>query len=131
MEEHERGRFSCASISRSIRRMVSRQVNDVALGVLYKMCRSIMADSWRPQCVCFSYERPTPPDRAIYDRLFDCPMQFGSDFDGIVIDASGPGPANPAAGRGARPSCARARRRDDRPRASARLRRRSSSRSGC
>jgi len=65
--------------------MVCRQVSDLALGVLYKMCRSIMLASWRPQCVCFSYERPNPPDRAIYERLFDCPMQFGSDFDGIVI----------------------------------------------
>ena len=65
--------------------MVCRQVSDLALGVLYKMCRSIMPENWRPQCVCFSYERPNPPDRAIYERLFDCPMQFGSDFDGIVI----------------------------------------------
>jgi len=62
-----------------------RQVNDVALGVLYKMCRAIMPESWRPQCVCFSYERPSAPNRPIYERLFDCPMQFGSDFDGIVI----------------------------------------------
>jgi AraC-like DNA-binding protein len=61
-----------------------RQVSDLALGVLYKMCRSIMPESWRPQCVCFSYERPSS-DRAIYDRMFDCPLQFGSDFDGIVI----------------------------------------------
>ena len=65
--------------------LVVRQVSDVALGVLYKMCRSIMSDNWRPQCVCFSYERPSSPDRPLYDRLFDCPMQFGSDFDGIAI----------------------------------------------
>jgi AraC-like DNA-binding protein len=63
-----------------------RQVSDVALGVLYKMCRSIMPENWRPQCVCFSYERPTVSDRSLYDRLFDCPMQFGSDFDGVVIE---------------------------------------------
>jgi AraC-like DNA-binding protein len=63
---------------------IVRQVSDLALGVLYKMCRSIMAESWRPQCVSFSYERPGS-DRAIYDRLFDCPLQFGYDFDGIVI----------------------------------------------
>ena len=24
-------------------------------------------------------------DRPIYDRLFDCPLQFGSDFNGMVI----------------------------------------------
>jgi AraC-like DNA-binding protein len=66
--------------------MVSRQASDVALGVLYKICRTMMGDDWRPQCVCLSYERPLPSDRAIYDRLFDCQLQFGSDFDGIVFE---------------------------------------------
>ena len=68
--------------------MVSRQVNDLALGVLYRICRSMMGEQWRPQCICLSYERPAPPDRAIYDRLFDCSLQFGSDFDGIVVGSS-------------------------------------------
>jgi AraC-like DNA-binding protein len=76
--------------------MVSRQVNDVALGVLYKLCRTLMGDNWRPQCVCLSYERPPlPGDRMIYDRLFDCQVQFGSDFDGIVISASDMARVNP------------------------------------
>jgi AraC-like DNA-binding protein len=66
--------------------IAARQVSDVALGVLYKMCRSIMPESWRPQCVCFSYERPQASDRPLYDRLFDCPMHFGSDFNGLVIE---------------------------------------------
>jgi AraC-like DNA-binding protein len=66
--------------------MVSRQANDMALGVLHQMCRSIMPASWRPSCVCFSYELPAALERRIYDRLFDCPVQFGSDFDGIAID---------------------------------------------
>ena len=66
--------------------MVSRQVGDVALGVLYQLCRTLMGDGWRPQCVCFSYERPPQAtDRAVYDRVFDCQLQFGSDFDGIVV----------------------------------------------
>ena len=66
--------------------MVSRQANDLAVGVLYKMCRAIMPSGWRPHCVCFSYERPGPADRGVYDRLFDCPLAFGADFDGIVVD---------------------------------------------
>jgi AraC-like DNA-binding protein len=77
--------------------VVSRQVNDVALGVLYKLCRALMGESWRPQCVCLSYERPPSPDRAIYDRLFDCPLQFGSDFDGIVVDRAEMDRENPRA----------------------------------
>ncbi len=66
--------------------LYSRQVNDLALGVLCKLCRSVMPPQWRPQCVSFSYERPGPADRSLYERLFDCPLQFGSDFDGMVIE---------------------------------------------
>jgi len=66
--------------------MVSRQVNDLSLGVLHQICRTMMGPQWRPQCVCFNYERPAQPDRAIYGRLFDCSLQFGTDFHGIVID---------------------------------------------
>ena len=68
--------------------MVSRQVNDAALGVHYNLCRTMMGDNWRPQCVVLSYERPTSTDRAIYERFFDCPIQFGADFDGILVNAS-------------------------------------------
>jgi AraC-like DNA-binding protein len=75
--------------------MVSRQVNDIALGVLYKICRTMMGEQWRPQCICLSYERPAQPDRAIYDRLFDSSLQFGSDFDGIVLDRNDLGRQNP------------------------------------
>lgn len=75
--------------------LYSRQVSDLALGVLYKLCRSVMPERWRPQCVSFSYERPGPSDRAIYERLFDCSLQFGSDFDGIVIETSDMGRKNP------------------------------------
>jgi AraC-like DNA-binding protein len=66
--------------------MFARQANDTALGVLYQMCRAIMPSGWRPNCICFSYEPPPVPERRIYDRLFDCPVQFGCDFDGLVID---------------------------------------------
>lgn len=75
--------------------VASRQVNDVALGVLYKICRTMMGEDWRPQCVSFSYDRPPQPDRAIYERLFDCPLQFGGDFHGIVVTANDLARANP------------------------------------
>lgn len=77
--------------------MVSRQANDVALGVLYKLCRAVMPASWRPQCVCFSYERPAQTGRALCDRIFDCPVHFGSDFDGIVVSKSDLRRENPRA----------------------------------
>lgn len=67
--------------------MASRQVNDLALGVIYKMCRTLMGDSWRPQCVCFTYDGPGALDWPVFDRIFDCPLYFGSDFDGIGVDS--------------------------------------------
>jgi len=84
LEDHEQIAFLREQIALSAPQSV-RQVSDLALGVLYKMCRSIMAESWRPQCVCFSYERPSS-DRLVHERLFDCPLQFGYEFDGIVIE---------------------------------------------
>ena len=77
--------------------MHSRQVDDLALGVLYKLCKSLMRDTWRPQCLCLSYEPPPQPDRAVYERLFQCPLQFGADFDGIVIHARDLDQRNPRA----------------------------------
>ena len=60
-------------------------MNDLALGVLYKMCRSIMSGHGVRNASA-SATSARLANRAIYDRLFDCPMQFGADFDGIVID---------------------------------------------
>ena len=76
--------------------VVSRQVNDVALGVLYRLCQTLLGDGWRPQCVCLSYERPqSGADRVVFDRLFNCQLQFGADFDGIVVEASDMARGNP------------------------------------
>jgi AraC-like DNA-binding protein len=36
--------------------------------------------------VCFSYPRPESPDRRVFERLFDCEIHFGNDFDGLVVD---------------------------------------------
>src|SRR4029079_9915195 len=77
--------------------LYSRQVNDLALGVLYKLCRSVMPPQWRTHRVSFSYERPLPADRQVYDRLFDCSLQFGADFDGIVVGRSDMQRRNPMA----------------------------------
>jgi len=84
LEEHEEVAFLREQIAFS-QPLSIRQVSDLALGVLYKVCRSIMPESWRPTCVCLSYD-PQTADRGLYERLFDCPVHFGSDFDGIVVD---------------------------------------------
>lgn len=65
--------------------MPSRQVDDLAIAVLDKICRSVVGPSWHPISISFGYEPPAPADRAVYQRLFSCPLEFRSEFDGILI----------------------------------------------
>ena len=68
--------------------LYSRQVNDLALGVLYKLCRSVMSQQMAAAMRELQLRTARPADRAIYDRLFDCPIQYGADFDGMVVEKS-------------------------------------------
>jgi AraC-like DNA-binding protein len=62
-----------------------RQAEDLAIAVLYGICRSVLGDSWKPICISFGYEAPPAAERAIYQRLFSCPVEFQSEFDGILV----------------------------------------------
>lgn len=75
--------------------MPSRQVDDLAIAVLDRVCRSVVGASWQPISVSFGYETPPPPDRAVYQRLFSCPLEFNSEFDGILIKSSDLAKSNP------------------------------------
>lgn len=58
------------------------QSSDMAVGVLMVLFRAILGAQWRPQSVHFT--RVAPQDLQIYKRLFKCPLQFESDFNGLV-----------------------------------------------
>ena len=77
--------------------VVSRQVNDVALGVLYKLCRTLMGDKLAPAMRLPQLRAPAVAGRTArsIDRLFDCQLQFGSDFDGMVVETSDMARVNP------------------------------------
>jgi len=66
----------------------SRQADDLALGVLDQLCRSIVGASWMPVAVSFPYEPPPLAERAVYQRLFSGPLEFDSEFEGILITQS-------------------------------------------
>jgi AraC-like DNA-binding protein len=68
--------------------LLSRQASDLALGVLARMCASVLESQWRPECVCFSYAEPGPADLEIYRQLFRCRLAFAGEFNGIVLDAA-------------------------------------------
>jgi len=68
--------------------MASRQADDLAMAVLDRICRDVLGANWQPISVSFSYEPPPPGERSVYQRIFSCPAQFGSEFDGILMKES-------------------------------------------
>ncbi len=63
---------------------VERQGADLSLGVLMRVMRDLLGESWRPQEVRFIHAAPKKPD--VYRRVFGCAPSFGQDFLGLVID---------------------------------------------
>jgi AraC-like DNA-binding protein len=93
LEEH----FGQANISVEIRieRPVSvRQGVELAVGVLYRVLRSLRGTQWRP-LVCFAHDAPRRSDT--HHRLFGGRVRFNHDFNGIVCSTSDLDRAIPAA----------------------------------
>jgi len=65
--------------------MPSRQADDLALGVLDQMCRNVLGADWQPIAISLPYEPPPPSERPVYQRLFSSPIEFNSEFEGILI----------------------------------------------
>ena len=63
----------------------SRQATELAVAVLFLMCRSLLGQRWRPHSVSFTH--PAPPDLQVHRRVFQCKLMFDSDFNGIVCPA--------------------------------------------
>lgn len=66
----------------------SRQSSDLALGVLTRLCRSVLGESWSPQAVYFAHEPPPKRELDTVRRLFRCKALFNADFNGLAIATS-------------------------------------------
>lgn len=75
--------------------MPMRQGLELALGTLYRLCAALLGPHWRPISVNFSHDAPA--DLQVHRRLFGCKIEFGSEFNGIVIPAADLDAANPMA----------------------------------
>ena len=80
-----------------------RQGIELAVGVLYRVMRSLLGAEWRP-LVQFTHDAPA--DRTTHRRIFGTRVEFGRDFNGIVclrrdLDHAVPA-ANPTLARYAR-----------------------------
>ena len=65
-----------------------RQSSDLALGVLVRLCASVLGDNWSPLSVCFSRGKPQASEMQVYRRLFHCDVTFDCEFNGLVIAAA-------------------------------------------
>ncbi|GJG94222.1 AraC family transcriptional regulator [Cupriavidus pauculus] len=76
----------------------SRQATELALGVVFRLCRTLLGPQWHPLSVNFTHA--APPDTHVHRRVFGCPIEFGSEFNGIVClaaDLAVPNPTGNAA----------------------------------
>lgn len=55
---------------------------ELAIGVLYRVVKEFMGDSWSPMAVCFMHA--APQDVSSYRKAFGCSVQFNSVLNGIT-----------------------------------------------
>ncbi len=63
-----------------------RQSVELVVCVLHRTLASLLGGEWRPRCICFSHRAPR--SLAAHRRIFGVPVDFGRDFDGIVLTSA-------------------------------------------
>ncbi|WP_095129697.1 AraC family transcriptional regulator [Pseudomonas sp. Irchel s3h14] len=75
--------------------MPCRQANELAIGVMFRLCAALLGAHWHPYSVNFTHQ---PPDNLqLHRRLFGCKLEFGSEFNGIVCPNASLDMTNPHA----------------------------------
>jgi AraC-like DNA-binding protein len=59
----------------------TRHLLELAVALTYRSVSEIMAGRWRAECIHFRHSAPR--DLSTHRRVFACPVQFDSEFDGI------------------------------------------------
>ena len=72
-----------------------RQSTELAIGVVFRLLRTLLGPGWRPLRVCFAHDAPA--DRSEHERVFGRNVEFGHAFNGIVFSRSDLESPNPAA----------------------------------
>jgi AraC-like DNA-binding protein len=73
----------------------TRQETELAVGVLFRLFRTLLGNNWRPDSVCFAHNGPA--DLTVHKRLFGLTPTFNSEFNGIVLHVRELDRNNPAA----------------------------------
>ncbi|NBA96818.1 AraC family transcriptional regulator [Pseudomonas sp. R5(2019)] len=75
--------------------MPCHQANELAIGVLFRLCAAQLGAHWHPYSVHFTHV--APDNLQLHRRLFGCNLVFGSEFNGIVCPNANLDMANPHA----------------------------------
>jgi len=73
----------------------ARQAYELAVGVMVRICKSLLGQRWRPSSVNFTHSAPR--DLSVHTRIFGRELAFNSDFNGVVCALADLDYANPAA----------------------------------
>jgi AraC-like DNA-binding protein len=63
-----------------------RQSMEMAVGVMHGVLRELLGERWRARRVCFAHRASGVTSYA--KRLFDCPIEYNAEFNGLVCDES-------------------------------------------
>lgn len=77
--------------------LVSRQSDELALGVIAGVGEWLLGPAWWVEEVRFGHAPPPVSEMPVYQRSFGAPVRFGSDFLGLVLDPAVLDAPNPRA----------------------------------
>lgn len=95
LDLEEAGRVSVLREEVITRSPVARQANELAVAVLFRLCRSLLGESWQPHSVHFTHAAPADP--RVHRRFFGCKLVFDAEFNGMVCATSDLDVPNPLA----------------------------------
>jgi AraC-like DNA-binding protein len=75
--------------------IAKRQGNELAIGVLFRLCTALLGQHWHPVGVTFTHS--PPDDLKVHQRLFRCKLEFDGGFNGIACLANDIDRPNPIA----------------------------------
>lgn len=82
---HEAGELAVVRLELHTERgRAGRQPVELTLGCQMTLLRWCLGADWHPRALRFAHAAPRKLD--LHHRVFGCPVEFGCDFDGIVLD---------------------------------------------
>lgn len=92
LEEYEGGAIFHTDI---VGELAGRQAIELMMAFAYKLVTSYVGGGWQPESAHFIHDAPI--DLAVHRRVFDCSLEFESEFNGFVCASEAMDAPNPDA----------------------------------